>query len=238
VLTLSQILSRIKPSSHLPGLRNVVESQARYHQRGQPGKQLDNSSNKQVSRKSTLDLFVDSVFDHVSVPSTPPEEQNNEPPSYEFTFECPVPADDSTNPTHPPTANQPLINAASVSNTKLWWAQMISDRGGQLPVNVLFTPGWPRWADYMNEKQELWFNALYSAGIQIPLVEGKSIDDDGGVEPLWPSWTRVLEVLDDDKIDHLVQCVQGEYEIREFHSQDGVGQGTVDWQHAEIPPAE
>lgn len=90
----------------------------------------------------------------------------------------------------------------------------------------------------MNEKQELWFNALYSAGIQIPLVEEKSIDDDGGVEPLWPSWTRVLEVLDDDKIDHLVQCVQGEYEIREFHSQDGVGQGRVDWQHAEIPPAE
>lgn len=85
----------------------------------------------------------------------------------------------------------------------------------------------------MNEKQGLWFNALYSAGLQIPLVEGKSLADDGGVEPLWPSWTRVAEELNQNQKEHLVRAVQGQFEIRELHNQDGVAQGTVDWQFAE-----
>lgn len=94
-------------------------------------------------------------------------------------------------------------------------------------------PDWPRWASQMNEKQTLWFNALYSAGIQIPTVEGRSIEDDGGVEPIWPSWTRVEEELNETQKDHLVKVSRGEFEIREFHDQEGIAQGTVDWQSAE-----
>jgi hypothetical protein len=85
----------------------------------------------------------------------------------------------------------------------------------------------------MNEKQEIWFNTLYSAGVQVPLVEEKSIEDDGGVEPLWPSWTRVTEALNQNQKDHLTRVVQGEFDIRELHDQDGIAQGTVDWQFAE-----
>lgn len=110
---------------------------------------------------------------------------------------------------------------------------MISDRGGKLHVDVLYMPGSPRWSDYMNEKQQLWFNALYSAGIQIPLVEGKSIEDDGDIEPVWPSWTRVPEALNENQSSYLTEAVQGGVEIREFHGQDGVAQGTVDWEFAD-----
>ncbi|KAE8550728.1 hypothetical protein EYB25_006956 [Talaromyces marneffei] len=162
------------------------------------------------------------------------QSQQRDPPSYEFTFEYPVPSEDlSTHSTHLPTADRPVINAGGVSNTKLWWAKMISDRGGKLHVDVLYMPGSPRWSDYMNEKQQLWFNALYSAGIQIPLVEGKSIEDDGDIEPVWPSWTRVPEALNENQSSYLTEAVQGGVEIREFHGQDGVAQGTVDWEFAD-----
>lgn len=86
----------------------------------------------------------------------------------------------------------------------------------------------------MNEKQSLWFNTLYSAGIQIPSVEGKRIEEDGGVEPLWPSWTRVSEKLDEKQKDQLTRAVQGEFEIRELLDQDGVAQGKVDWHFADF----
>lgn len=98
---------------------------------------------------------------------------------------------------------------------------------------MLYMPDWPRWANRINEKQELWFNALYSAGIQIPMAEGRSLEDDGGVEPIWPSWTRVEEKLNENQKDYLVRASRGEFGIRELHDQYGVAQGTVDWQSAD-----
>lgn len=102
-----------------------------------------------------------------------------------------------------------------------------------MPANIHYMSDWPRWENQMNEKQKLWFESLYSAGLQIPVVEGKNLGDNGGVEPLWPSWTRVAEELSQNQKEHLVKAVQGQFEIRELHDQDGVAQGTVDWQFAE-----
>lgn len=210
----------------MPELPNVTESKVSHPQLEQQdrlGKQT------QVSQIKQFDFLVLNNANHASVP-TPPEE--NEPPIYPFTFR--YPPEDSTNPTQPPTMDRPQINAVSVSNPRFWWAQTISDRGGQLPTNILYMPDWPRWANQMNEKQSLWFNTLYSAGIQIPSVEGKRIEEDGGVEPLWPSWTRVSEKLDEKQKDQLTRAVQGEFEIRELLDQDGVAQGKVDWHFADF----